>query len=160
MSPASTGSVGASAAARTIAAPAERPITAVPNSAASAMNSGMPMTSRRVTVLQARQLSARSSLSPVENSAITTASSVACSISAESASGSTQPMSIDADRDRGDDAQPEVDQRRREGALVLVRERADRGEDGEAEEGQPDAPGVAEVEAGVGGEGQCHARAG
>ena len=84
MSPASTGSVGASAAASTIAAPAERPITVVPNSAASAMNAGIPITSSRVTVLHSRQRSARSTFSPVENSAITTASSVMCSSSAAS----------------------------------------------------------------------------
>jgi pilus assembly protein FimV len=59
------------------------------------------------------------------------------------------------DPGRGQDAQAEVDQRRREGALVLVRERADRGEDGQAEEGQADRPRVAEGEAVVGGERQA-----
>src|SRR3954447_343734 len=40
MSPASTGSVGASAAASTIAAPVERPSSAPPSSAATKMNAG------------------------------------------------------------------------------------------------------------------------
>ena len=90
MSPASTGSVGARAAARTIAAPAESPITAQPNTAASAMNAGMPTASSRVTVLHSRQRSLRSTFRPVEKSAITTASSVTCSSSGASWTGSSQ----------------------------------------------------------------------
>ena len=56
------------------------------------------------------------------------------------------------DRDRGAAAEHEVDQARREGALVLVRERADRREHGEADEQQADRERVGEREAGVGGE--------
>ena len=88
MSPASTGSVGARAAASTIAAPSERPITALPNAAASTMKAGMPIASSRATVFHSRQRRARSTFRPAENSAITTASSVACSSSSASAIGS------------------------------------------------------------------------
>ena len=148
MSPASTGSVGASAAARTIAAPAESPITAEPNTAASAMNAGMPIASSRVTVLHSRQRSLRSTFRPVENSAITTASSVTCSSSVASCDR-VQPAHAEGGQAGGaDDAEPEVDQRGRERALMLVRERADGREHREPEERESDRPGVGEGEAG------------
>jgi hypothetical protein len=46
------------------------------------------------------------------------------------------------------DAEPEVDQRRRERALVLMRERADGREDRETEEREADRPGVGERQLG------------
>ena len=48
--------------------------------------------------------------------------------------------------DRGHEAEREVDERRGERALVLVRERADRGEDGDPEEGEREDVRVPEVE--------------
>ena len=50
------------------------------------------------------------------------------------------------DRRRGGDAEPEVDEGGREGALALMRERADRGEDGQADEEQADRERIARVE--------------
>ena len=54
------------------------------------MKAGIPITSSRVTVLHSRQSSFRSTFSPVENSAMTTASSVTWSSSVASATGSSQ----------------------------------------------------------------------
>ena len=122
-------------------------MTALPNAAASAMNAGMPTTSSRVTVLHARQRSSRSTFSPAENSAITTASSVTCSISVGVLERVDPVEAEHGEAGRGDDAEAEVDQRRGERALVLVRERADRREDRDAGERQPEAPRVAELEA-------------
>ena len=91
MSPARTGSVGASAAPSTIAAPSESPSTAVPNSATAPIVSGMAMASRRATEPHERQRSGRSSFRPAENSAMITASSAARSTVWASSTGSSQP---------------------------------------------------------------------
>ena len=62
------------------------------------------------------------------------AASARCSITDASRTASIQPDVEHVDRDRGARAQAEVDQRRGERALVLVRERADRREHGDADE--------------------------
>ena len=92
MSPASTGSVGASIAPSTIAAPSESPITPVPNRTTAPIVSGIATTSRRATPPHDSRFRGRSSFSPVPNRAMITASSVSRSISDSSASGSTQSM--------------------------------------------------------------------
>ena len=91
MSPASTGSVGASAAPSSSAAAAGRASSQAPSSATSAIVIGIANTSRRATELQSRSVSGRSSFSPAENSAMISAASARCSISSASAIGSSQP---------------------------------------------------------------------
>ena len=54
------------------------------------MKSGIPIASSRVTVLHSLQRSFRSTFSPVEKRAMTTASSVTCSSSEASPTGSSQ----------------------------------------------------------------------
>ena len=93
MSPASTGSVGESIAPSSSAAPSERPITWVPNSATPAIVSGIASASIRVTEPHSRQRSGRSSFSPEENSAKISATSAMCSITFASPKGSSHAMS-------------------------------------------------------------------
>ena len=152
MSPASTGSVGESIAPSSSAAPSDRPMTWVPYSATPAIVSGIASTSSRVTDPHSRQRSGRSSFSPDENSAKINATSAMCSITFASPNGSSHSTSKSWIASAATAAEPEVDQRRREGALVLVRHRPDGCEDGEADEQQPDRERVREREAGVGGE--------
>ena len=93
MSPASTGSVGESIAPRSSAAPSERPMTWVPNSAIPAIVSGIASRSSRVTDPHSRQRSGRSSFRPDEKSAKISATSAMCPISFASPNGSTHGMS-------------------------------------------------------------------
>jgi hypothetical protein len=94
MSPARTGSVGASALASRIAAATGSPITQTPYAATAAIVSGIVTTRSRATDPHARAWSGRSSFSPVEKSAITTASSLRRSISSASSRGTSQSIPV------------------------------------------------------------------
>ena len=93
MSPASTGSVGASTAPRITAAPSERPITSDANTATAAMVSGIATAISRTTEPHSRHRSRRSSFSPDEKSAKISATSATCSSTLASSSGSIHSMS-------------------------------------------------------------------
>ena len=72
--------------------------------------------------------------------------------------GSTQLKPADVDDHRRDQAEPEVDDARRERALVLVRERGDRHEHGHADERDRQRERIGEGEPLVCGEDQRHGR--
>ena len=117
-----------------------------------AIVSGIASASSRVTEPHSRQRSGRSSFSPDENSAKISATSATCSITSASLER-VEPLDVEQlDREGRDRPEPEVDQRRRERPLVLVRHRPDGREDGEADEQQADRERVGEREAGVRGE--------